>query len=47
MAVRLEFLTQEPDERALATRYWAVDEEGVFLERVADLVPFREIIQSG
>lgn len=47
MAVRLEFLTQDPDERALATRYWAVDEEGVFLERVADLVPFREIIQSG
>ena len=47
MAVRLEFLTQDPDERALATRYWATDEEGVFLERVADLVPFREIIQSG
>lgn len=47
MAVRLEFLTQDPDERALATRYWAADEEGVFLERVADLVPFREIIQSG
>ena len=47
MAVRLEFLTQDSEERALATRYWAADEEGVFLERVADLVPFREIIQSG
>ncbi|HDS1739553.1 hypothetical protein NPS49_08580 [Pseudomonas putida] len=47
MAVRLEFLTQDPDEMALATRYWAMDEEGAYLERVADLVPFRDVVQSG
>ena len=47
MAVRLEFLTQDSEERALAMRYWATDEEGAYLERVADLVPFREIVQSG
>lgn len=47
MVVRLEFLTQDPEERVLASRYWAADEQGGFLERVADLVPFREIIQSG
>lgn len=47
MAVRLEFLTQDPEERVLAMRYWTTDMEGTFLERVADLVPFREIIQSG
>lgn len=47
MAVRLEFLTQDPDEMGLAMRYWAMDEEGGFLERVGDLVPFRDILQSG
>ncbi len=47
MAVRLQFLTQDPDEIALATRYWAMDGEGAFLERVADLVPFRDVVQSG
>ncbi|WP_060498575.1 hypothetical protein [Pseudomonas sp. NBRC 111133] len=47
MAVRLQFLTQHPDEIALAMRYWAMDEEGAFLERVAELVPFRDVIQSG
>ncbi|UVM69406.1 hypothetical protein LOY34_13040 [Pseudomonas sp. B21-009] len=47
MAVRLEFLTQDPEEVALVTRYWAMDEEGVFLEKVNTLVPFREVTQSG
>jgi hypothetical protein len=47
MAVRLEFLTQDQQEIELAKRYWAMDEEGVFLERVADLLPFREVSQSG
>lgn len=47
MAVRLEFLTQDPEEIALARRYWAMDEDGVYLEKVSELVPFREITQSG
>jgi len=47
MAVKLEFLTQDPEEIELATRYWAMDEESAYLERVADLVPFRDITQSG
>lgn len=47
MAVRLEFLTQDSEEVALATRYWSMDDEGTYLERVADMVPFRDIQQSG
>lgn len=47
MAVRLDFLTQDPDEMGLALRYWAMDEDGGFLERVGDLVPFRDTLQSG
>lgn len=47
MAVRLEFLTQDQQEIDLAKRYWAMDEEGAYLERVGDLLPFREITQSG
>jgi hypothetical protein len=47
MAVRLEFLTQDPEEIALARRYWSMDEDGVYLEKVNELVPFREFTQSG
>lgn len=47
MVVRLEFNTQDPEEIALAKRYWAMDENCVYLEKVSGLVPFREIIQSG
>jgi hypothetical protein len=47
MAVKLEFLTQDSEEIALATRYWAMDDEGAYLERVANMVPFRDIQQSG
>lgn len=47
MAVRLELQTIDSQEIELAKRYWAMDEEGVYLERVADLLPFREITQPG
>lgn len=47
MAVKLEFLTQDQQEIDLAKRYWATDEEGTYLERVGDLLPFREITQPG
>lgn len=47
MAVRLEFLTQDLQEIELAKRYWAMDDEGVYLERVSDLLPFREVTQPG
>lgn len=47
MVVRLEFVTKDPEEMALATRYWAMDEEGAYLEPVAGLVPFRDIRQPG
>jgi len=47
MAVRLEFLTQDQQEIDLAKRYWAMDEEGSYLERVGDLLPFREITLPG
>ena len=47
MAVKLKLLTQDLDEIALATRYWAMNEEGVYLEKVSELVPFREITQAG
>ncbi|MEH6800687.1 MAG: hypothetical protein V7681_15445 [Halopseudomonas sabulinigri] len=42
MAVRLEFLTTNPDQIALATRYWAMNKEGAFLEKVKDLIPSQE-----
>jgi len=47
MAVRLDFHTTDPEQIALAKRYWAMDEEGQFLERVRDLLPFREVTQAG
>ncbi|MBA1187704.1 hypothetical protein G7Z99_01420 [Pseudomonas entomophila] len=47
MAVRLEVQTTDPEQIALAKRYWAMDEEGLFLERVRDLLPFREVTQAG
>ena len=47
MVVRLEFKTQDSEEIALAKRYWAMDENCVYLEKVSELVPFRKIIQSG
>ncbi|SDT90031.1 hypothetical protein [Halopseudomonas salegens] len=46
MAVRLEFLTQDPEEIELAKRYWAMDGEGAYIEKVSDLVPFRKLTQS-
>ncbi|WP_374439251.1 hypothetical protein [Pseudomonas panipatensis] len=46
MAVRLKFQTTDSQEIELAKRYWAMDEEGTYLERVADLLPFREINQA-
>ena len=47
MALRLEFLTEDQQAINLANRYWAMDEEGEYLERVADLLPFRDITKSG
>lgn len=46
MAIRLEINTQDPEEIELIQRYWAVDESGGFIEKVKDLVPFRELTQS-
>lgn len=46
MAVRLEFLTQDPGEIELAKRYWAMDEAGTYMEKVTALVPFRQLTQS-
>lgn len=43
MAVRLEFLTQDQQAIDFANRYWAMDEEGGYRERVVDLLPFRSI----
>lgn len=45
MAVRLEFLTTDPEEIELANRYWSMNEHGEFLEVLKDLVPFRELRQ--
>jgi len=47
MAVRLEFETNDEQEIEFATRYWAMDQEGSFLEHVADILPFRELTQAG
>lgn len=45
MAVTLEFLTTDPEEIELATRYWAMNESCEFLEPLKELVPFRELKQ--
>ncbi|WP_122754741.1 hypothetical protein [Pseudomonas viridiflava] len=45
MAVKLEFVTTDPDEIELAHRYWAMSEGGEFLEVLKDLLPFRELKQ--
>lgn len=47
MAIRLELRTQDPEEIAFIHRYWATNELGAFVEKVNDLVPFREITQGG
>ncbi|OFA06368.1 hypothetical protein DUGA2_09080 [Duganella sp. HH101] len=41
--VHLTFLTSDPEEIALAQRYWAMDDLGKYKENVADLLPFRDI----
>ncbi|NIE77313.1 hypothetical protein F3J45_23030 [Pantoea sp. Ap-967] len=46
MAVTLEFLTTDPEEIELATRYWAMNESCEFLAPLKELVPFRELTQS-
>ncbi|WP_346829933.1 hypothetical protein ABDX87_23005 [Pseudomonas abietaniphila] len=47
MTVNLELMTDDPEERQLAIRYWAMSNTGDFLEKVIDLVPFRHITHSG
>lgn len=47
MAIRLELHTEDPEEITFIQRYWATDEYGAFVEKVNDLVPFREITQGG
>lgn len=47
MPIKLEMLTSDPEEKALAVRYWAMTEDGEFKEKVIDLVPFRDIAHSG
>lgn len=47
MTIKLEWLTDDAEEMALAKRYWDMNEDGDFLEKVNGLVPFRHITQSG
>lgn len=46
MNITLHMLTDDPEIAALAARYWAVDADGHFQERVRDLLPFRDLRQS-
>lgn len=47
MTIKLDWLTSNAEEMELAKRYWAMNDDGDFLEKVNDLVPFRHITQSG
>lgn len=47
MTIRLELFTEDPEEVAFIRRYWAMDDSGAFLEKVSDLLPFKDIPQSG
>ncbi|MDH0745420.1 hypothetical protein N5D61_03550 [Pseudomonas sp. GD03842] len=47
MPIKLEMKTTDPEKMELAVRYWAMSETGEFVEKVVDLVPFRDIVHSG
>ncbi|UFH48942.1 hypothetical protein [Pseudomonas sp. KNUC1026] len=46
MNITLHMLTDDPEIAVLAERYWAIDADGRFQERVRDLLPFRDLRQS-
>ncbi|PVZ11472.1 MULTISPECIES: hypothetical protein [unclassified Pseudomonas] len=46
MNITLHMLTDDPEIASLASRYWAADQDGRFLERVRDLLPFRDLRQA-
>lgn len=46
MAIRLEIHATDPEVISLVQRYWAMNEEGEFLEKVSALLPFREVKNS-
>ncbi|WP_283188862.1 hypothetical protein [Pseudomonas sp. PMCC200344] len=43
MAIKLEIHATDPEVISLVQRYWAMNEEGDFLEKVGALLPFREV----
>ncbi|TKJ87300.1 hypothetical protein PkoCFBP13504_03425 [Pseudomonas koreensis] len=46
MAIKLQILTEDPQEIALIERYWAVDVSGQYLEKVSDLGGLIEMAQG-
>ncbi|WP_256672380.1 hypothetical protein [Pseudomonas sp. ANT_J12] len=46
MAIKLQMLTEDPQEIELIERYWAVDELGRYLEKVSDLGGLIEMAQG-
>ncbi|UII73553.1 hypothetical protein LVW35_10435 [Pseudomonas sp. HN11] len=46
MAIKLQMLTEHPNEIALIERYWAVDESGQFLEKVSVLADVIQMPQG-
>lgn len=46
MAIKFEILAADPEIISLIQRYWAANELGEFIEKVSELLPFREITNS-
>lgn len=44
--IELDIYSTSPEDIELAKRYWAMDEEGEFKEKVASLLPFRSITST-
>ncbi|NLY27107.1 MAG: hypothetical protein GX049_06085 [Alcaligenaceae bacterium] len=44
--IKFEILTDDPADQELVARYWAMDEDGKFIENVSDLLPYKGISSS-
>lgn len=45
MAVEIIFTSEDLEEIEFAKRYWAMDDEGEYIKKVSDLLPFRDLTQ--
>lgn len=44
--INITMLSDDPQDREIARRYWATDEQGNFMETVSDLLPYKEMTHA-